>query len=97
MDILRQNENANDCAVATTERLRDTRLRLRCSISLTPLLRQLKGVSEMLHLSSFREACFDICPAAIAAGLLNQRIRASHDLDAHLLHRVGLAVAATAA
>lgn len=45
----------------------------------------------------FCEACFDICPAAMAAGLLLQRIRASHNPTDHLLHRVGLAVAALAA
>jgi hypothetical protein len=45
----------------------------------------------------FCEACFDICPAAMAAGLLLQRVRASHNPTAHLLERVGFAVASIAA
>ena len=45
----------------------------------------------------FCEACFDICPAAMAAGLLLQRVRASRNPTAHLLERVGFAVASIAA
>jgi len=45
----------------------------------------------------FCEAYFDICPAAMAAGLLLQHIRTSHSATTYLLHRVGVAVAAAAA
>jgi hypothetical protein len=45
----------------------------------------------------FCEASFDICPAVLAAGLLLQRVRASHSPTAHLLARVGDAVVALAA
>jgi hypothetical protein len=38
-----------------------------------------------------------LCPAVLAAGILLQRVRASHNPTAHLLARVGDAVAALAA
>jgi hypothetical protein len=45
----------------------------------------------------FCEACFDISPAAMAAGLLLQRIKESRNPTAQLLERVSVAIAASRA
>ena len=45
----------------------------------------------------FCDACFDVAPAAYAAGLLQKRIKESHSRMTYDLESVGLAVAAAAA